>query len=275
MTDISSIVKRYGKSVRTWHSASGRFVADVLDHKVKASLSDELTKFDPELRIHINVAPATVYANQVELSTDGRIKIVYFGELPTAMMRPTGFGKRQNAQFEDRFVKFFEKVGFYAPVILTPDGEIIDGEVRLRIAQAAGKDRLPALVVNATPTQAKLLRLALNKSREFQRWRWDEIDEFLDAHPELIQYFEPLGMFGERVVPESFLGDTVTGYEIHAETLGKTQQSFYKQEHGLARWAEEKRARIAAATPETRAEKKAKEFAKTASLFDLLDGAGK
>jgi len=272
VVDLDQLLKPHAKAIRQKHLAGDRLVVNVRDEETKSAIETLLAKKAPKVKAFVTVASATVRQDEVTLSDGDRIEVVYSGALQIAVMKPTGFGKKHNPQFAERFTEVFKKSQAYEPVILSADMTVIDGEQRIASALELGLSTLPAVVLNTTELQAKFLRLVLNKSNEFQRWHWEEVDGLIEEHPDLLKQLEPLAIFGERVVPESFFGNTVIGYEIHAETLGKTQQSYYKQEHGLAKWAKLKRDQLEAEAANSRSGKKAAAEARSQSIFDVFGG---
>lgn len=127
---------------------------------------------------------------------------------------------------------------FFRPLLIDVNLRLIDGSTRLATALSHGMPQVHAYVVDATDSQAGLLNLLINKSEEFQRWRWEEVHAWLEgAGAAHISTLEPLGIFGERLIPQSFLGDTVIDY-VDYNSLGvDTEQRKYKQEPGLSKWA--------------------------------------
>ncbi|WP_445996283.1 hypothetical protein ACUWEX_11135 [Okibacterium fritillariae] len=240
MTEVETVIAGFRGRIQQKHLAVGKFAAVVVDEETRAELMAALAPYD--LRVFVKVAAQPIAFDDIEESKTDKIEIAYTGVIEVRHMKPTGFGKIHNKNIFKAAVALYKTFGVFEPVILRKDMTVIDGEMRVAAAKELDLDRLPAIVLNATELQAKFLRLVLNKSNEFQRWHWDEVDAFLEQHPEFLPHLEPLGIFGERVVPKSYLAKSVTDYEIHEETIGKTQQAAYKQEHGLARWATIERA---------------------------------
>jgi hypothetical protein len=271
VVDLTKALKPLSGKIQQQHQAGDKFVAVVEDEETKAELLKRLARY--KLKAFVTVAVPESSLAQAETSDSDKVEILYSGTVAIASMKLTGFGKKQNHQFYPRFVKLFEAHPIFEPVVLSKDLTVIDGEQRIAAAIELNAsstvkkiDRLPAVVLNTTPLQAKFLRLVLNKSNEFQRWHWDAVDDFLEEHPELLPQLEPLAIFGERVLPESFFGNTVVEYEIHAEGGVKSQQSFYKQEHGLAKWAKLKRDLIAEETANSKSARKAASLNRTEGM---------
>ena len=275
MVDLTEVLKPFKGSIRQQHHFGDKFVATVSDEVTRIKVLDALATHNLNTFVTVEALPLMV--DEIVMSTTDKVKIVYMGAVEISSMIATGFGKKPNHQFFPRFLQIFKTNAIFEPIVLSQDLTIIDGEQRLRALielnsqgdPSLAISKLPAIILNTTPIQAKSLRLAINKSKEFQRWHWDAVDAFLEKHPEYLPQLEPLGIFGERVLPESYFGKTVTTYEIYDETLGKTQQNFYKQEHGLARWAALRRKLEAKTLAESKSAKKADSLTNTTALFTI------
>lgn len=146
--------------------------------------------------------------------------------------------KRNNPEAEKKLISLVKDTRFITPVILNEKLEIIDGSLRVKAAKANQIFHIPAIIIQASPKLTKFLRIVLNRSSEFQRWDFTQVDEFADANLALTGYLEPYGIFASEVIPETFLGETVKNYEISEHN---EQQQFYTQSIGLAEWARRKR----------------------------------
>lgn len=192
-------------------------------------------------------------------------------ELPIGSLKLRESLKRNNPDALKKLIRVVEKTGFVSPIIANQNLEVIDGELRLEAAKKAKLDTVPVMLVNADDKVSTFLRIVLNRSSEFQRWNFNEVDAFADANLEMTGYLEPYGVFSSQIVPKTFLGDTVKNYEISEHN---DQQKFYTQSIGLSEWA--RRIREASLEPEVkRPQKKTiKNTEPTFSLFDEEDLAG-
>jgi hypothetical protein len=191
--------------------------------------------------------------------TGDRVRVLAQLSMAPTDLLERATGKARASSVSSRLDAAIEQGGVIAPIIADSRLRIIDGRWRLLNAFMSGISTVPVVIVEATEKQALSLRIALNKSAEFQRWHWDEVDAFLDNHAdEYLSVLEPLGIFGERIIPQSFLGNTVLEYRIHDAEGMDTQQKFYKQEQGLAKWAEIARNELAAAAAQKLEVKQAK-----------------
>ena len=193
------------------------------------------------------------------------VKILWTGVVPISSLSHQNKYKLVNPKNKERINNSIRVMNFIAPIILNKNFEIIDGELRLQLAEENNIKEVPVIVLDTTYLQENTLRLALNRSSEFQRWNWVDVDNFVDDNPQIQPILEPLGLFGRYVLPESFFTDTVIQYKI--DPFNKKQMS-YNQEWGLAKWAEIRRKQIEENLEKKKAQKKPKSKPKI-SLFDL------
>ena len=193
------------------------------------------------------------------------VKILWTGVVPISSLSHQNKYKLVNPKNKERINNSIRVMNFIAPIILNKNFEIIDGELRLQLAEENNIKEVPVIVLDTTYLQENTLRLALNRSSEFQRWNWVDVDNFVDDNPQIQPILEPLGLFGRYVLPESFFTDTVIQYRI--DPFNKKQMS-YNQEWGLAKWAEIRRKQIEENLEKKKAQKKPKSKPKV-SLFDL------
>ena len=191
-----------------------------------------------------------VTTNHKDKNKAGAVKILYNGMLPVSAIKKDekfklftqiNFDKMDNAVIELKFI---------APIILDSNLNIIDDN----------------------GIKADMLRLILNRSSEFQRWNYDAISPFVDSIPVAQPILEPLGFFGEKLLPESYFSNTMFEYKID---VFNNQQGKYTQDTTIADWAEFRRAEILANQEaiKKQREKKKKQKMKTRgakSLFDLF-----
>ena len=242
--------------------------------EVKKFIQDYLTENYPNKFIQFNVTfnNFTVMEHgevkgdvlQEECEID-EVKILWTGIVPTTSLSHQNKYKLVNPKNKERINNSIRVMNFIAPIILNKNFEIIDGELRLQLAEENNIKEVPVIVLDTTYLQENTLRLALNRSSEFQRWNWVDVDNFVDDNPQIQPILEPLGLFGRYVLPESFFTDTVIQYKI--DPFNKKQMS-YNQEWGLAKWAEIRRKQIEENLEKKKAQKKPKSKPKI-SLFDL------
>lgn len=196
------------------------------------------------------------------------VDIIFMGMIDINDIQENEEYKMRNDNIWHTMDNIYNVLEFISPIIVDSKLRIIDGNLRLRMAKENGATEVPVVVINDDGMRADFLRLALNRSSEFQRWEYPEVDEYVDSVPQAQPLLEPLGFFGQKVLPESFFANTVIQYRIDPFN---EQQTAYQQDEGLAEWAKVRRAEI------LEAEKKAKEQRKkrrpkenAVSLFDLM-----
>jgi hypothetical protein len=154
---------------------------------------------------------------------DASERVAYQGLIPLAHIRSNGALKRTNWKTKKAVKRLIGVTGFVAPLVLDSDLRVIDGDLRLEVVQellAEGHwdgDEVPAVVLNVTPVEAAFLRIVLNRTSEFQRWQYRELDTFLDATPELRPLLEPLGLYTESILPASAFAATALVLEEDVE----------------------------------------------------------
>lgn len=215
----------------------------------------------------------TILSNSEEVETTvnngplDEVKILYMGSIDSSMINETSKYKKLNFETIEKVRASYEVVGFLAPIILDSNFNIIDGELRLEVAKRSGTTKIPVVIIDNASAQSKFLRLVLNRSSEFQRWIYEDVDNFVDSYPQLQPILEPLGFFGNNILPTTFFGNTVLEYRIDEYN---DQMKEYSQDIGLENWAEMRRKEIL--TEEER-KKKIKETSKpnTDNLISLFD----
>lgn len=192
------------------------------------------------------------------------VGILYHGYLDVAQIIANDEFKiihENNKPVLDNCVKV---LNFISPIILDSDLKVIDGNFRLQLAIKNNIKQVLVVVIDDNGKRANFLRLALNRSAEFQRWNYREVDDYVDSTPQAQPILEPLGFFGKYVLPESFFSNTVVEYVI--DPFNEKQKQ-YSQEEGLAEWAKYRREQMDKLSKEKRTKKAKKTNA--VSLFDL------
>lgn len=244
----------------------------VTDKKnLKEMLLKEVSEKYPSKLISNNVKinTFTVVENEVDTNRTHKkvldeINVLYYGELDTDHITPNDEFKIIHETNRDRLDNIVKVLDFIAPIILDSDLKVIDGNFRLQLAKANGIKRVMVVVIDDNDKRANFLRLALNRTAEFQRWNYRDVDDYVDSTPEAQPILEPIGFFGRYVLPESFFSNTVVNYII--DPFNEKQKQ-YSQEEGLAEWAKYRRDQMAKLSAEKRKIKPKKKNA--VSLFDL------
>ena len=192
------------------------------------------------------------------------VNVLYYGYLDINHIKPNDEFKIIHENNRDRLDNIVKSLNFLAPIVLDSDLKVIDGNFRLQLAAANNVKELLVVVIDDNDIRADFLRLALNRTAEFQRWAYREVDDFVDSIPQVQPLLEPIGFFGKYVLPTSFFSDTVINYVI--DPFNEKQKQ-YSQEEGLAEWAKYRREQMAKLSAEKRKPKPKK--ANAISLFDL------
>src|ERR1039457_6045744 len=80
---------------------------------------------------------------------------------------------RRNDAAVDRMCASLREFGFKIPCLVRSDGEVVDGELRLKAARKLGLAEVPVILCDEwNPTQVKAFRLLVNRSAA--RADWDE-----------------------------------------------------------------------------------------------------
>ena len=192
------------------------------------------------------------------------VNVLYYGYLDIKHIVPNEEFKVIHENNRGKLDNIVKSLNFISPIVLNSDLKVIDGNFRLQLAAANGVKEVLVVVLDDNDIRANFLRLALNRTAEFQRWAYREVDDFVDSVPQAQPLLEPIGFFGKYVLPESFFSDTVIQYEI--DPFNEKQKQ-YSQEEGLAEWAKYRREQMAKLSAEKR-KPKAKKL-NAVSLFDL------
>lgn len=192
------------------------------------------------------------------------VNVLYYGYLDIKHIVPNDEFKVTHENNRVKLDNIVKSLNFISPIVLDRDLKVIDGNFRLQLAAANGVKEVLVVILDDNDIRANFLRLALNRTAEFQRWAYREVDDFVDSVPQAQPLLEPIGFFGKYVLPESFFSDTVIQYEI--DPFNEKQKQ-YSQEEGLAEWAKYRREQMAKLSAEKRKPKVKKMNA--VSLFDL------
>jgi hypothetical protein len=213
-----------------------------------------------------NGTPSSSWTIESDSPLD-EVGTLYLGMLPRTHIKKHEGYKRVNFETFSKTKNVITVLGVYNPIILDKNLKVIDGMLRLDIAEKLEQDEVPVMILNCEGTKADFLRLVLNRSSEFQRWIYEEVDNFVDAHPQTQALLEPLGFFSNKVLPTSFFGNTVMDYTLDEFN---DQMKKYQQDIGLAEWAKMRKEEILTeeALKQARRNANPSKEGKT-SLFDL------
>lgn len=193
------------------------------------------------------------------------VNILYYGYLDVNHIKENDKFKIIHENNREKLDNPVKVLNFISPLILDSDLKVIDGNFRLQLAKDNDIKKVLVVVIDDNGKRADFLRLALNRSSEFQRWNYRQVDDYVDNTPQAQPLLEPLGFFGRYVLPESFFTNTVINYRI--DPFNEKQKQ-YSQEEGLAEWAKYRREQMEKLSKKRR-EKKPKKTEGAVSLFDL------
>ena len=97
---------------------------------------------------------------------------------PVERLRPYGRELKVTDKALPQMVDALRQWGFRIPLLVTGDGEIVDGKTRYRAALELRMETVPVIVADdLTPTQVRTFRLLVNRSATWADWN----DEALRA----------------------------------------------------------------------------------------------
>src|SRR5258706_314024 len=78
---------------------------------------------------------------------------------------------RKNNSVVGRMEESIHEFGFKIPVLARSDGEVVDGDLRLKAAKKLGIREVPVILCDEwTPAQVKAFRLMVNRSVTWAEW---------------------------------------------------------------------------------------------------------
>lgn len=232
---------------------------NLIENKYPGTLLSNALKIN-----EFTIVEETVDTNKEICPVLDEINILYYGYLDTNHITQNDKYKIIHENNRDKLDNIVKSLNFISPIILNSNLEVIDGNFRLQLAEANDIKQVLVVIIDDNSTRADFLRLALNRTSEFQRWNYRDVDNFVDNTPQAQPLLEPIGFFGRNVLPTSFFSNTVVEYII--DPFNEKQKQ-YSQEEGLAEWAKYRREQMAKLSAKKRAKKPKKTNA--VSLFDL------
>lgn len=93
-------------------------------------------------------------------------------------LKPYERNPRRNDHAVERMVSSIRQFGFKIPLLIRSDGEVIDGHLRLKAAQALEMETLPVILCDEwSPAQVKAFRLLVNRSATWADWDEEKLAE--------------------------------------------------------------------------------------------------
>src|SRR5699024_322194 len=272
--------KRYKHSYNVWCDLDSSLdnVEDLVEECIKDYDSKATILGSYKIRKDNNLNVSYIDSNNEpnsnndlpELDDDEKhyVRIINSGMMSTGLLEPNKIYKRRNLELFDNVQAIYRNINFLAPIIVDQNLKVIDGDLRLSIAKMEKRKEVPVIVVEADEEKANFLRLSLNRSSEFQRWNYDEVDPFIDSNVAVSQkLLEPLGLFGKYTLPKSFFGNTVIS-NYHFEDKNN-QQKMYLQDIGLAEWAEKQFLEKQKENNDKKESRRKRPKERSTSLFDV------
>jgi len=98
---------------------------------------------------------------------------------------------RKNDHLVEKFASQIKEFGMPVPICITPDGQIIDGHLRVKAAKFLKLKEVPVAVNGHwTPQQIKAFRISVNKTAEWAEWDNEllklELEELEQDHFDLL-----------------------------------------------------------------------------------------
>jgi ParB-like chromosome segregation protein Spo0J len=91
-----------------------------------------------------------------------------------ASLKPYARILRKNDHAVDRMAKAIEAFGFKIPILIRGNGEVIDGELRLKAAKKLGMEEVPVIVCDEwSEAEVKAFRLLVNRSASWATFDLD------------------------------------------------------------------------------------------------------
>jgi hypothetical protein len=91
--------------------------------------------------------------------------IIQIEQRQVASLKPYARSLRKNAHAVDRMAEAIEAFGFKIPILIRGNGEVVDGELRLKAAKKLGMEEVPVILCDEwSEAEVKAFRLLVNRS---------------------------------------------------------------------------------------------------------------
>ncbi len=92
-------------------------------------------------------------------------------QMPLSALHPYAKNPRKNDAAIPRMVEALKEFGFRVPLLAKSDGEIIDGHLRYKAAQAMGLAEVPVILADdMSEAQIRAFRILINRSATWAEW---------------------------------------------------------------------------------------------------------
>lgn len=90
---------------------------------------------------------------------------------PVERLRPYERRLRKNGKNVERMIRCIEEFGFRIPILALADGEVVDGDLRLKAAVEMGLETVPVVLAEGmTDDQVRAFRILANSSVAWSKW---------------------------------------------------------------------------------------------------------
>lgn len=204
-------------------------VTKLTHDEIKSIINDNVQSSE----IQMSITESSIPEHQGSQQGD-EVKQLFMGRLKAADLQRNPEYKLESPDDMANVKEWYREFRFLSPIIVDRELKVIDGDIRLQIALNSDTEYVSVVVLDTDEVKSDGLRLALNRTSEFQRWNYDEVDRYVDSKPQLQPILEPIGFFSNTVLPVSFFSGTVINYE---KDMYNDQQQKYMQDKGLEEWA--------------------------------------
>src|SRR5260221_5894936 len=91
--------------------------------------------------------------------------IIQIEQRQVASLKPYARSLRKNVHAVDRMAEAIETFGFKIPILIRGNGEVVDGELRLKAAKKLGMEEVPVILRDEwSEAEVKAFRLLVNRS---------------------------------------------------------------------------------------------------------------
>src|SRR5208283_3078675 len=99
---------------------------------------------------------------------------------PIDRLIPYARNPRRNDAAVDRMCASIREFGFKIPCLVRSDGEVLDGDLRLKAARKLGLTHVPVILCDEwTPEQVRAFRILVNRSATWADWDEESLTQEL------------------------------------------------------------------------------------------------
>lgn len=110
------------------------------------------------------------------------MKMISLEYWPLERLRPYERQLRNNDRHVERMMECITEFGFRLPLLVRSDGEVVDGDLRLKAARQLGLTEIPVVLADGmTEAQVRAFRILANSSVAWSKWDEDALAAELEA----------------------------------------------------------------------------------------------